>query len=291
MMNIYELLSRDNFITVNKILMKKVGMECAVLLSELCYRRQYLDRADKLQEDGYFYATVESVEDATTLSEHLQRKHLNTLQSMGIVKFERRGLPSKRFIYIDEQALNELLSSPAEDKGQVPNTPVPDDIRDCTPTTSGTIINNNINNNKSSTPVLSKDNTVEKIGRKPARSSKTSGSLLGSTSKKSAKNIQKKINSFITTCEREMNNLNFSEDTTSIHEQLKLLQTLPEDKRAEIVRETVSHGWKNLKYCIEQYQQSTTPSWDTAVPGSFRPKTEEEKAKDIFEGASPEEIF
>lgn len=310
-MNIYELLSRDNFITVNKILMKKVGMECAVLLSELCYRRQYLARADKLQEDGYFYATVESVEDATTLSEHLQRKHLNTLQSMGIVKFERRGLPSKRFIYIDEQALNELLSSPAEDKGQVPNTTVPDDIRDCTPTTSGTIINNNINNNKSSTPVLSKDNTVEKIGRKPARSSKTSGSLLGSTSKKSAKNIQKKINSFITSCEREMNTLGFSEDvktelskffrmlgesesllpSTSIHEQLKLLQALPEDKRAEIVRETVSHGWKNLKYCIEQYQQSTTPSWDTAVPGSFRPKTEEEKAKDIFEGASPEEIF
>ena len=148
-MNIYELLSRDNFITVNKILMKKVGMECAVLLSELCYRRQYLARADKLQEDGYFYATVESVEDATTLSEHLQRKHLNNLQSMGIVKFERRGLPSKRFIYIDEQALNELLSSPAEDKGQVPNTPVPDDVRDCTPTASGTIINNNINNNNS----------------------------------------------------------------------------------------------------------------------------------------------
>ena len=66
-MNVYELLSRDNYLTVNKLLMKAIGISESILLSELCYRRQYLARANKLTEDGFFYATVEDVEEEPSI--------------------------------------------------------------------------------------------------------------------------------------------------------------------------------------------------------------------------------
>ena len=96
-MNVYEMLSRDNYLTVNKLLMRHIGISESILLSELCYRRQFLDRSGKMTKDGFFYATVEDVEEETTLNDYAQRKILDKLKDMGLVEVERRGLPAKRY--------------------------------------------------------------------------------------------------------------------------------------------------------------------------------------------------
>lgn len=305
-MNVYEVLSRDNYITVNKILMRKLGVECAVLLGELCYRRQYLDRMGKLQEDGFFYATVQSIEDETTLSEHCQRKCLTQLKEMGIVDFERRGIPSKRFIRINQAALEDLLDDNVRNTAAESSGQVPEDFRDLSLKTSA-LNNNNKNNNN--TRISSKDDILDRAEHTPPCRPKT-GSLFQSPKKPRKTSVQK-INSFITSCEREMNKFDFAEDvrielmkffrmlaesntllpSASIQEQLRLLRQVREDLRCDVVKNTVSHGWKNLSYQCESVVRQTVPSWDTATAGSFKPKNEEEKTVDIFEGASSEEIF
>lgn len=297
-MNPYELLSRDNYVTINKIVMRKIGIDAALLLSELCYRRQYLDRAGKLQEDGFFYATVQDIEEETTLNEYSQNKAMNVLKDMGVVKSERRGLPAKRYLYIDSQKLGDLLSEPTENSGFGNSEQVPENLGNKNLKSSVLNSNNNTNNKSSS-----------KIGHSRARGSKE-GSLIQAPTKTRRTSVQK-VNSFISACEREMNKIVFSDEvrtqlmkffrmlaesnsllpSSTIQEQLKLLSEVREDKQADVVKNTIMHGWKSLSYEANNFISGSTPSWDTATPGSFQPKTEEEKSRDIFEGVSEEEIF
>ena len=108
-MSIIRLLASKNYITVNKDLIKKIGLKEAVLLGELASEYSYWEIQDKL-EDGYFYSTVDNIEENTTLSEYEQRKVMNKLKDMGIIEIKVKGLPAKRYIRIIEEQLLEILS-------------------------------------------------------------------------------------------------------------------------------------------------------------------------------------
>ena len=90
-MSIIRLLASKNYITVNKDLIKKIGLKEAVLLGELASEYSYWEIQDKL-EDGYFYSTVDNIEENTTLSEYEQRKVMNKLKDMGIIEIKVKGL-------------------------------------------------------------------------------------------------------------------------------------------------------------------------------------------------------
>lgn len=107
-MNILKLLASDNYIATNKELIKKLGLEEAVLFGELASEFNYWATLNKL-ENGYFYSTVENVEEKTTLSAHKQRNALKKLQEIGIVDVKRKGIPAKRFITINQEQLIEIL--------------------------------------------------------------------------------------------------------------------------------------------------------------------------------------
>ena len=324
--NVYELLSRDNFITVNKTVAKKIGLQASVLISELCYRRQYLDRAGKLTEDGFFYATIEDVEEETTLSVYEQRKALDLLKSLGIVEVERRDLPAKRYIYIDEDALTTLIYAEtccADSNNQVCEKFTNKSVKN----SQTNNINNNITNNYSHTS--SKDDVLERVSpatpenstphysektskktSEPAKPEKVSGKLFD-TPKKTKKSSVQKTNAFITMCERVSGKHKFSEELKrelgnyfrmlgasgsllpeqSIEEQMKILAGVRERDRVSVVKDTVAHGWKSLQYAAKDCKEGSTPSWDTARPDAFKAKTMEEKRKNPLEGVPEEDIF
>lgn len=304
-MNVYELLSRDNYLTVNKLLMKAIGISESILLSELCYRRQYLARANKLTEDGFFYATVEDVEEETTLNDYAQRKALEKLTKMGILEVDRRGLPAKRYIFIDEEALLALVEATTTQ-----NAPVLKNLENKSLKNSGLINNNIINNN---THTLSKDNVFD-IGHSQGSARPTtqaSGKLFSSEKPKTRKSSVQKTNNFITACHREALNKQFPTEVlnvldnyfimlaqmncllpaVSIAGQLEWLKKVPEDKQIAVVKNTISRGWKSLQYEAEANISSQVPSWDTASPDAFKAKTEEQKLQNIFEGVPEDNIF
>lgn len=109
-MNILQLICSDNFIAVNKTLIKELGIEPALLLGELASEAVYWN-GQELTEEGYFYSTVENVEERTTLTAYQQRKALSLLQEKGIVTvISKKGSPPKRYIQIDEDAILKLFN-------------------------------------------------------------------------------------------------------------------------------------------------------------------------------------
>lgn len=306
-MNVYEILSRDNYLTVNKMVMRAIGISESVLLSELCYRRQFLARAGKLTDDGFFFATVEDIEEETTLSDYAQRKILDKLKEMGIVEVERRGLPAKRYICIHEEALQSLMDSIT---GAV--APVPEDFENKSPNSSA-LNNNNLNNN---THVLSKDNTFD-IGHSQgsARSeTSSSGKLFSSAKSSTRKSSVQKTNTFITTCQREAIKKEFSKEVLteldkyfrmlaetntllpaiSISEQLAHLAKVPQHKQVAVVNNTISRGWKSLQYEAEATVSSraTRGSFvDTASPNTFKATPEEDKNGNWKKEIPDDQIF
>ena len=109
-MNILQLICSDNFIAVNKTLIKELGIEPALLLGELASEAVYWNGQEKA-EDGYFYSTIENVEEKTTLTAYQQRKALAVLQEKGIINVvSKKGSPPKRYIQIDEDAILKLFN-------------------------------------------------------------------------------------------------------------------------------------------------------------------------------------
>lgn len=305
-MNVYELLSQDNYLTVNKLVMRALGAMEAILLSELCYRRQFLARAGRLTEDGFFFATVEDVEEQTTFSDYTQRKILDKLNKLGLVEVERRGLPAKRFICIHEEALQSLMDSITSD-----DAPVPEDFKNKS-LNSSVLNNNNLNNNNNS-HVSSKDDTLEKGHSHGSARSETpsSGKLFSSAKPATKKSSVQKTNNFISACQREAIKKKFPKEvleelnkyfrmlaemncllpSVSIAEQLTHLAKVSEEKQVDVVKNTISRGWKSLQYEADAVVASSRPSWDTAEPGTFQATPEEDKNGDWKKDIPEDHIF
>lgn len=109
-MGILQLLASRNFITVNKTLIQTLGIEEAIMLGELASEYDYWENNDKLEE-GWFFSTVENVEENTTLTKYKQKKALDNLQKIGVLEVQRKGIPAKRYIKINEKKAFEILSN------------------------------------------------------------------------------------------------------------------------------------------------------------------------------------
>ena len=109
-MSILQLISTRNYISLNKDLIRLLGLEEAIILGELASEFDYWEREDKLEE-GYFYSTVENIEANTTLSDHKQRKALKNLKSKNLVDVKVKGIPAKRYIKINEDQVLNLINS------------------------------------------------------------------------------------------------------------------------------------------------------------------------------------
>ena len=140
-MTILQLISTENFISVNKELIKLLGLEEAIILGELASEYEFWNRRGELDQ-GFFYSTIENIEKNTTLSVHKQRKALNNLKEKGLIEIKVKGIPAKRYIKIIEKQVYELLSFQFVKNSQ---TSLSNFEHTVSEKLSG---NNNINNNK-----------------------------------------------------------------------------------------------------------------------------------------------
>ncbi len=159
-MNLLHLLANDGFICVNKHIIKLLGLEEAVLLGELVSIYTYNENKDTL-EDGWFYATIEKIENNTGLSAYKQQQTINRLCEIGILKQKLIGMPRKRYLTFDEQKLLEILTTSELVQFPKIHKQVSENSQACTPKihkqvseNSQTIyIYNNTNNNTDNTQV------------------------------------------------------------------------------------------------------------------------------------------
>lgn len=104
-----DFLAAGNYIAVNRSLIKVFGLEGAVLIGELASEAKYWNDRDKL-EDGWFFSTIENVEEATGLSGYQQRKALMELTKAGVLETTQKGIPKKRYVRIHFMELVNLVN-------------------------------------------------------------------------------------------------------------------------------------------------------------------------------------
>ena len=109
-MSVLEFIASSNYIVLNKQLIKEIGIEESLLLGELASEYDYWQKRDELV-DGYFYSTIENVEENTTLNSYKQRKALKNLQEKNLIDVKLKGMPAKRYIKILEEQVVKILNN------------------------------------------------------------------------------------------------------------------------------------------------------------------------------------
>ena len=109
-MNILSILASDNYIVINRDLLKKYGINVTLMLCELASEYNYFDKNGKL-EDGMFYSTIDNISERTGLSKYQQTEALKVLDEVGIVKSVVKGMPAKRYFNIDVGELTKQIAN------------------------------------------------------------------------------------------------------------------------------------------------------------------------------------
>lgn len=91
------ILNADGYIQVSKKLAERIGLIETVLYAELLSRYKYFKEKGQLDQEGYFYNTVEDLGKATTITDpKTQSKYIRSLEKVGLIVTKLKGLPAKR---------------------------------------------------------------------------------------------------------------------------------------------------------------------------------------------------
>ena len=104
-----ELLGHGNYIAVNRTLIRRLGLNAAVMIGELADKARMFESQGKLK-DGWFYVKVNDMSENTGLGERAQRTAIDDLVRLGIIEVEYMGLPKKRWFRIDFHRLMDVVA-------------------------------------------------------------------------------------------------------------------------------------------------------------------------------------
>jgi len=116
-MDILDLLRADGSIVVNKKLAKKIGLNAAVVLSELIARFKW-HQSKKQDNDGWFYCTQKTLEEQTSLNRYYQDKAIDKLLELDLIDKKTTGMPAKRYFKIKESTVWEIVTNKVDNISQ-----------------------------------------------------------------------------------------------------------------------------------------------------------------------------
>ena len=108
-MNFLDLIKSKGYIVVSKELAKEIGLNETIILAELISQYEYFKNNGELDEQGYFYCTIDKMEDNTTLDKHKQSRAINNLVDSGLIEKNTKGIPPKRHFKINETNITKLF--------------------------------------------------------------------------------------------------------------------------------------------------------------------------------------
>ena len=114
--SLFNLFASDNFCAYNRKISNIIGLNPAILLSELLNKFQFFEKNQDLtkfadKEGGWFYLLSETIRERTSLSLQEQKTALKILVKAGLVSYIIKGLPAKRFFQLNERRLVILLEN------------------------------------------------------------------------------------------------------------------------------------------------------------------------------------
>lgn len=107
-----KLLDSGNYITVNKYLIKKIGLSEAVLICYFISKHNYFkNNIKKKMVDNWFYDNQKSIQDNTGLTPYQQRSVIKKFIGLKLIEVESRGLPKKNYYRINETEIMNLIDN------------------------------------------------------------------------------------------------------------------------------------------------------------------------------------
>lgn len=136
-MGVLQLLASENFITYNKVIAKKYGVNSAILLGAMCsYQNSF--------KDEQFFKEQYKISEDTCLTEYEIQQALKILKSNGIIEVNKKGLPAKNYYKVVEYKLLEIFSTSGQNFRPL-ETENLDDINNNNNTNNKNTRTNNIN--------------------------------------------------------------------------------------------------------------------------------------------------
>ena len=262
-MSILKLIASENYITVNKTLIKELGLEGAVLFGTLCSEYDLWSKQDKLK-DGKFFCSIEKIEELTTLSPYKQRKLLSELQEKGLLTVTLEGLPAMRYFELHEEQVINLFNIRSKKISHQ---------QDKQFNISNNITSKNNNSNISFNNKLLKEHSSENFELKSPSTQKPKQSRYSK--------IISLINDFTDNTELRdvlvkyfnlLIEMKVNLYTNQFKGLLNKLKSLADDEPTmqKIVENSIEHGWKSFYALNNGYSQNNNGFIDNMKPVQFK---------------------
>lgn len=105
---IRDFLRPGGYITLNKILCKKLGITCTFILSDLINRHNDFNKKEFDKQNGFSYSENDRVTN-NQITPFQQRKYINILKSLGLLGTQLKEIPSKLYFYINFELIYEFI--------------------------------------------------------------------------------------------------------------------------------------------------------------------------------------
>lgn len=254
-MNILSLLANDNYIIVNKELIKTIGLEESIAIGDLASMFIYLQKQGELTEDGFFFYTVEAMEENTSLSDYQQRKALKNLKNLKLIDITLRELPAKRFIKLNIENLENLFRTSSQKIKEL-------DLKKLK--TNNISISKDIDNNiLYNTSSKEEDMGVFKKGLLGETIEKGNIELKSRTKKQQAiiDNVERHLYKYANLTASEINLLcawieelydkGKGISVSALDVAISKLLEIDSSKRKEVIEKATLNGWRDFSYCLQ----------------------------------------
>ena len=107
---ILQLLNPDNTISANRYLAHAIGMNETIIYSALIAKYTYYSK-NNMGKNGWFFSTVNDLQESTTYGEKAQRRAINNLVKFNLIETCVQGMPAKRYFRItnDTSIIEKLI--------------------------------------------------------------------------------------------------------------------------------------------------------------------------------------
>ena len=92
----FDLINPDNTMSFNRLLAHAIGANETIIYYSLISKCRYWDSKDMLIDGEWFYSTIDDLQESTTFGRKQQDAAIAKLSKIGLIKYERKGIPAKR---------------------------------------------------------------------------------------------------------------------------------------------------------------------------------------------------
>lgn len=114
--SILQLLNPDNTMSANRLLAHAIGLCETIIYSALISKYTYYVTKGMIDEGGWFFSTVDDLQESTTYGEKPQRTAIKHLIENNLIECKVKGIPAKRYFRISDnvQKLKSLIDKGVE---------------------------------------------------------------------------------------------------------------------------------------------------------------------------------